>query len=217
MRKLVEQVGTLEAEASKLSGLVEKLPPDNLESVPDELNEAIDELAVSLELLIKVHLGQKENLPGKMQEILNFLPEVINQTETLRLALVNAQLTALSEQVENSKNALSREQDRLTKQFNQIDKTEIDRLAKEDTRLVNSTLDSFLGEINLYSLSPVAVFDVARVWPDRHGARFGIGGGLRMNIVNFSLTLGYAFNPNPKPREGRGAFFFSMDVTDLLR
>lgn len=217
MRQLVEQVAPLEAEATKLNSLVKKLPPEGLDPVPDELQEAIGELTDSLELFINVHLGDKDNMPTRMQDMLSFLSDVITQTEALRLALRNAQLTVLSEQVESSKNALSREQARLTEQFNRIDVTDIDRLAREDTRLVNSVLDSFLNEINLFSLSPVAVFDVARIWPNRSGTRFGIGGGVRMNIANFSLTVGYAVNPHPKFNEGRGAFFFSMDVTDLLR
>jgi hypothetical protein len=222
MRKLVEQVAPLEAEAAKLNALVEKLPPEDLDPVPDELTGAIDGLHAALQLLIVNHLGDKKTLPSKMQSMLLLLSEedeegVINSVKALSQALVNAQLTALSEQVESSKNALIREQTRLKEQFDRIDTTGIDRLAKEDARLVNSVLDSFLNEINLFSLSPVAIFDVAGVWPDRYGARFGIGGGMRINIVNFNLTIGYAANPNPRPREGHGAFFFSMDVTDLLR
>ena len=37
------------------------------------------------------------------------------------------------------------------------------------------------------------------------------------SLVNFNVTLGYAVNPCPRFQEGRGAFFFSMDVTDLFR
>ncbi len=217
MQKLVENTAPLEAAANRLNALVEKLPPEDLDPVPDELSEAIDTLAVALELLIKVHLGKKEDLPSKMQDMLSFLSEVTTDAEALSSALNGAQLTSLGKQVEDAKSAISREQAKLTEQFNQIDTSQLDRLADEDTRLVNSVLDSFLNEINLFSISPVAVFDVARIWPDRYGTRFGIGGGVRLNIVNFNVTLGYAFNPNPKLREGRGAFFFSMDVTDLLR
>jgi len=40
---------------------------------------------------------------------------------------------------------------------------------------------------------------------------------VRLSLVNFNVTLGYAVNPTPRLQEGRGAFFFSMDVTDLFR
>ncbi|MBI1763331.1 MAG: hypothetical protein HYR56_18050 [Acidobacteria bacterium] len=90
-------------------------------------------------------------------------------------------------------------------------------LADEDLKAVEPVLHSFLHELNLISLSPVFIFDAARIWPDKFGTRYGIGGGMRLTLVNFNVTLGYAVNPQPHAREGRGAFFFSMDVTDLFR
>jgi hypothetical protein len=78
-------------------------------------------------------------------------------------------------------------------------------------------LDAFLYKLNAVTVSPLGMFDAARLWPDRNGTRYGIGGGVRVTVVNFNMTFGYAVNPDPKPREGRGAFFFKMDVTDIFR
>jgi hypothetical protein len=64
------------------------------------------------------------------------------------------------------------------------------------------------------------MFDAARIGPVQDGApafRYGIGPGVRLSIVTFRITMGYSFNPNPRPSEGNGAFFFSMTVADLFR
>jgi hypothetical protein len=36
----------------------------------------------------------------------------------------------------------------------------------------------------------------------------------RLSLARFNVTLGCAVNPKPSFQEGRGTFFFSMDVTD---
>jgi hypothetical protein len=77
-------------------------------------------------------------------------------------------------------------------------------------------LDVFLHDLNVYSIAPVAIFDVARVWPVDMGVRYGVGGGLRFSLVNVNFTMAYAVNPSRAKPEGAGAFFFKLDVTDLL-
>jgi hypothetical protein len=77
-------------------------------------------------------------------------------------------------------------------------------------------IDVFLHELNIYSVSPVAMFDVARVWPVGEGVRYGVGPGLRLSLVNANFTLGYGFNPQRSDRESIGAIFFKLDVTSLF-
>ena len=69
----------------------------------------------------------------------------------------------------------------------------------------------------MVAVSPVAVFDVARIWPDAAGTRYGVGGGVRLSVFNFNTTVGYAFNLKHHPGDGRGALFFSMNFTDIFR
>jgi hypothetical protein len=40
---------------------------------------------------------------------------------------------------------------------------------------------------------------------------------VRLSLVNFNATPDYAVNPKLPFQEGRGAFSFLMDVTDLFR
>ena len=77
-------------------------------------------------------------------------------------------------------------------------------------------LNAFLYELNIYSIAPIGVFDVARVWPTGIGTRYAAGGGVRLSLVNMNFTLAYAANPARIPGEGRGALFVKLDVEDLF-
>jgi len=77
-------------------------------------------------------------------------------------------------------------------------------------------IDVFLHELNIYSIAPVAIFDVARVWPVDEGVRYGVGPGLRLSLANANFTMGYAFNPQRVRLEKAGAIFFKLDVTSLF-
>jgi len=72
------------------------------------------------------------------------------------------------------------------------------------------------GQLNIYSISPVAILDVARVWPVNEGGRYGVGPGLRLSLVNANLSFGYAFNPRRGGPEKAGAVFFKLDITSLF-
>lgn len=144
--------------------------------------------------------------------------------ETASGLLRPAGQTQVADTFDRIRNLLATQQPPLVRDFNDFDdpvknpdKQKAIDLAAEDMAQFTPVLDSFLYELNAFAVSPVMVFDAARVWPDRNGTRFGVGGGVRLSVVNLNLTLGYSFNPSPKPREGRGALFFSMDVTDLFR
>lgn len=89
--------------------------------------------------------------------------------------------------------------------------------AEKDFATAENVLNTFLYQLNVYSIAPVAIFDVARVWPNNIGTRYAVGGGVRLSIVNVNFTLGYAANPTHGPTEGSGALFFTLDVSDLFR
>ena len=119
--------------------------------------------------------------------------------------------------------------DRLTKVSNSIrealgrlDKNAAEAKAKRDMAFISRTVHTLVDEMNFASISPVAIFDVARIGPQSSdaggGFRYGVGGGVRFTLLDvIRLTCGYAFNPNPKPWEGRGAAFFSMEIVSLFR
>ena len=81
--------------------------------------------------------------------------------------------------------------------------------------------DTIIHDLNLWSVSPVFAFDTARIWPEvssGKGLRYGVGGGIRLTLVSHAnLTVGYSRNLHRDPKEGSGALFFSISITELLR
>jgi hypothetical protein len=75
-------------------------------------------------------------------------------------------------------------------------------------------------EANLIALSPLFIFDAARIQQRELSlgkVRYALGGGLRVSLISLDVTVGYAWNPNRKPWEGRGALLFTMAVSNLFR
>lgn len=105
-------------------------------------------------------------------------------------------------------------------EFRQIDESQAERKAKAEMAFTRRTLSTLFNEVNLYSVSPVFVFDVAKLGSGSGGfgrLRYGPGAGLRFEIASTAhFTAGYARNINPRPGEGNGTFFFSLGVRDLF-
>lgn len=106
-------------------------------------------------------------------------------------------------------------------EFGQIDENAAAQKAKEDMTFARRTINTILYDVNLYSISPVFVFDVARLKANQTafgGVRYGPGAGLRLELVSaVHFTGGYAWNTRQGPGEAKGTFFFSMGVRDLFR
>jgi hypothetical protein len=77
-------------------------------------------------------------------------------------------------------------------------------------------LDVFMHDLNIYTISPVAMLDAARVWPTGEGVRYGVGPGLRLGIINVNVTFGYSFDVHRLPGEKSGAIYLKLDVTSLF-
>lgn len=105
-------------------------------------------------------------------------------------------------------------------EFNQIDQTAAGQKAIDDMKFTRRTLNTLFNDVNIYSISPVFVFDVARIGPSSNGlggTRYGPGGGIRFELASVAhFTLGYAWNVNRGPGEGRGNVFFTIGVRDLF-
>ena len=88
--------------------------------------------------------------------------------------------------------------------------------AQKDFAPAESILDSLLYKVNVYSIAPVGIFDIARIWPESNGTRYGVGGGVQLSIVNANFTVGYAANPTRPNHETVGAVFFKLAFTDIF-
>jgi hypothetical protein len=105
-------------------------------------------------------------------------------------------------------------------EFSKIDQNAAGKKATADMAFTRRTLNTLFNDVNIYSLSPVFVFDVARIGPaggQIGGVRYGPGGGLRFELASVAhFTLGYAWNVGRGPDENRGNVFFSIGIRDLF-
>ena len=105
-------------------------------------------------------------------------------------------------------------------EFNRIDQAGAAKQAKDDMTFTRRTLNTLFNDVNIYSISPVFVFDVARIGPSSGrfgGTRYGPGGGIRLELASVAhFTLGYAWNVKRGPGENRGNVFFSIGIRDLF-
>ena len=101
-------------------------------------------------------------------------------------------------------------------EFKQIDENRAQKQATADMAFTRRTLNTLFNDVNIYSISPVFVFDVARIGPGG-GTRYGPGAGIRFELATTAhFTLGYAWNVTRGPGEGRGNIFFAIGVRDLF-
>lgn len=93
--------------------------------------------------------------------------------------------------------------------------------AKQTLAPAQRALDVFLHSLNIYSIAPVAIFDIARVWTPGEsmgeGVHYGVGGGVRLSLVNVNFTVAYTVNLNRVRPESAGALVFKLDVTSLFQ
>jgi hypothetical protein len=214
-KRVIEHLATLNPDLKQIGGILKTLP-DTPEELADAATDVQDDLAIINEIL-----NDQSTLPSKLDGFIKVdrstTTKLLEHLDSLKEALDAGGLTGPRDQIKAARDSLATKQASLVAELNQIDFSEATRLADQDMQSIDSVLRTFLHELNLVSVSPVAIFDAARIWPDRLGTRYGIGGGVRLSLVNFNVTLGYAINPRPRFQDGRGAFFFSMDVTDLFR
>lgn len=112
-------------------------------------------------------------------------------------------------------------QDQMKDGLKRVIVSDLERKANQDVAYTARILDVTFRELNLIAVSPVVMFDVARIGPtigpDIGGTRYGVGAGMRLSVVSLDLTAGYSLNPNRRRGEGRGALVFSLDISDLFR
>jgi hypothetical protein len=115
---------------------------------------------------------------------------------------------------------IARLQPELEREYDKLPTPELELKANRELAYTGRVLDVIFRELNVVSLSPVFMFDAARIGPQTGafgGVRYGVGGGMRLSVVTLDITAGYSLNPNRRPGEGRGAFVFSLDISDLFR
>lgn len=182
----------------------------------EDLFEACTDAIKSVSRRVKDAIKSKTPY-GTIGEVLSEDPDDDDQLLNVQQAcekdlngtLKDASLTQATSRVETLRT-------QLTSEFNQIDTKTAEKKAKDDLAFTRRTLNTLFNDVNIYSISPVFVFDMARIGP-RGGTRYGPGAGIRLELATTAhFTFGYAWNVKRGPGEGRGNIFFAIGVRDLF-
>jgi len=222
--KVQGQLQAIDSVIADLSASALRLRPSTGPSIPaldlllDDLQEARSGLKGGVEAISStgdwLATGMGKLTPPLLSTIGDDVATVLKAKPSTGTTEVLAQLTAHAQR-------LSQLQDTLRQTMRSVSRPAVETRAIRDTDFTGRLLDVIFRELNLYSLAPFAMFDMARIGETQSPAfdrlRFAAGPGIRLSLVNFNVDLGYAFNANRQPGEQSGSFFFSISVSDLFR
>jgi hypothetical protein len=222
--KIQGQLQVIDSVIADLSASALRLRPATGPSIPaldvllGDLAEARSGLTVSVESISTagdwLASGMGKLTPPLLSTIGDDVATVLNAIPSAGTTAVLAQLTAQAQR-------LGQLEDTLRQTMKALSRPAVEARAIRDTDFTGRMLDVIFRELNLYSLAPFAMFDVARIEETQSPAfdrfRFAAGPGIRLSLVNFNVDLGYAFNANRQPGEHRGSFYFAISVSDLFR
>jgi len=198
----------LPAIADKLQALLDVA--QNLPS-SDACTEAAD--SVRTDVLIA-----KDKKPSSAY---GYIKEFLPGGDSSLADVVTTCKTDLGAAVTPAANEVDARATQMKKSFDSINTEAAKTKAENDMSYVQRTLNIIIDDLNIASVSPLFVFDVAHVGPASSGpysgTRYGVGGGLRFSLVNtVNFSGGYAVNPTRLPGEPRGAVFFSISTRQLF-
>lgn len=151
----------------------------------------------------------------------SYLSGIAHVVDKLQAPLTSRGLTQDWDTLKNRSQQLLAIQGVLRSRFKAIPVPEAEQKADQVVSYTKRVLGVFFRELNLVGVSPVLMFDAARIgpviMPGEGGFRYGLGAGVRFSLVNLDFTAGYSVNLKRRPGEGRGAFVFTLDVNDLFR
>jgi hypothetical protein len=136
-------------------------------------------------------------------------------SDDLSAAVQNATITAEAA-------ALRKIHADMEREYSMIDERAATGKAEGEMRYVKQTLNTLLYDLNVASVGPVFIFDVAHLGPaapggEPFGTRYGIGAGVRATIVNtLDFTMAYVANPRRTRGESKGAFFLTLRIKEFF-
>ncbi len=154
---------------------------------------------------------------GNLASLLAVDEDWLNRVDAACATDLNAKIGDAA--IAESGESLRRIHGDLEREFSLIDRPSASRQAEAEMAYVRRTLNALIYDLNVLSVGPAVGFDFAHIGPadSRLGTRYGIGGGLRVTLVNSTdLTVGYFANPKRLSNESSGAFFVSVRFKDLL-
>jgi hypothetical protein len=217
-KTLVSHLGPLSAELTQLTTDLKTLDG----KIPPGAKAALDAAEGATASADRTLAGVRGNEPAEASALIaspfvGGIIKVSTDLDALSAKLADAGMQAETMEINAHKQTLTSLQASLKTDLDKINLTGPAQKAEQDLKVVTPVIDTLFHDLNIISVSPVAVFDAARLWPDRLGTRYGPGIGVRLTIVTFNVTVGYAWNVNGSKTEGPGVLFFSLDISDVFR
>jgi hypothetical protein len=146
---------------------------------------------------------------------------ITESIKSLQKPLSNAGLLQDAAQLDASAKDLTVLQVQIKAELKKIATPVVERKADQDIAYTARTLDVIFRELNIVAISPVLMFDAARIGekeqPRLSETRYGLGTGIKFSLVTMDVTAGYSWNLKHRSGEPRGAFVFSLNISDLFR
>jgi hypothetical protein len=146
---------------------------------------------------------------------------IIENIKSLQKPLIDTGLSQDAAQLDTNARELSALQAQIKTELKKIATPVVERKANQDIAYTARALDVIFRELNIVAISPVLMFDAARIGEKEQmrlsETRYGLGTGIKFSLVTMDVTAGYCWNIRRKPGEPRGAFVFSLDISDLFR
>jgi hypothetical protein len=189
---------------------------------PDQLQDQFTDCTTSIDVAVfdvnNALAAKGDKQYGELSALLPVDTDDLKSVQDTCVGEVNQQLNDPS--IGAAAAAVDASRTSILNDFNAIDQKLAAQKAANDIAFVKRTLNTLFKDFNIFSVSPVAVFDAAWIGPATGalgGNRIGPGGGVRLELASYvNFTLGYAWNVNRRPGEGKGALFFSIGVRDLF-
>lgn len=200
------------------------------QNVKDQLVLVREDASTAVETAAKVRKDAQEGSPktGDIRKLVLGFPAVPVDSEISTVVIDAQVLSGMPGLAANQLNEriaeLEAARKRMADSFNDLSKSTAEKSAgakaRQDMAYPRRVFYELVNDANLIAISPVALFDTARLWQRDISAgkfRFAFGPGVRLSIVSLDITAGYAWNANRQPWEGRGAFVISMQASNLFR
>ncbi len=181
-------------------------------------NSAVDSFTSKDFYGVKIDL---ERLNVGFGGLVSYLTGLDESVRDLRQPLNERGLASLATQLDADVREALTIQKRVRSAYGKLRVPKAEVKANETVSYVGNVLGVFFREANLVAVSPVLMFDAAKLRvtgdPSTDRFRYGIGAGIRFSLINVDFTAGYSFNPTRQLNEPRGALVLRMDINDLFR
>lgn len=235
-KKVIDKVRETKQTITELRPVLESIPnPNGSPDIQEQLEELLTEPTgtfVAVETFSTKIIKEYEDKVPDLATITTLFfgipsEQVASEIETLNdaLKILETHLpTAKAQEIANLRQQLNTRSDTVKILFEDMKQSvagqESKTKAGRDVQYSQKIINYLIRDANLISLSPVFIFDAAKISQrNLRGAdfRYGIGGGIKVNFISLDVTAGYVFNPQPKPWESRGAVLFKIEVSDIFR